>query len=93
VLVVHDLVADIDRWAVFLQRPLDDLDGAHHAGAETARLGQIYFHGTSITQFASLSVPEHRPGANMCNIRTTLVCDPQHVNAWKHRALCQKSVS
>src|SRR5215469_4301517 len=44
VLVVHDLVAHIDRRAEFLQRPLDDFDGAHDAGAKTTRLGQYHFH-------------------------------------------------
>ncbi len=43
-LIVHDLVAHIDRRAVFLQRPFDDLDGAHDTGAETARLGEYHFH-------------------------------------------------
>ena len=38
--VVDDLVAHIDRRPVFLQRPLDDLDRALDAGAETARLSQ-----------------------------------------------------
>ncbi len=37
VLVVHDLVADIDRRAVFLERPLDRVDRPHHARAEAAR--------------------------------------------------------
>ena len=32
-LVVHDLVADIDRCAPFLDRHLDDLDRAVHARA------------------------------------------------------------
>ena len=45
VLVVHDLVAHIDRRAVFLERALDDLDRAHHAGAEAARLRQNDLHG------------------------------------------------
>ncbi len=40
VAVVHDLVADIDRRAVFLERPFDDLDRALDAGAETPGLGQ-----------------------------------------------------
>ncbi len=44
VLVVHDLVAHIDRRPEFLQRPFDDLDGAHDAGAETTRLGENHFH-------------------------------------------------
>ena len=43
-LVVHDFVTHIDRRAVFLQRPLDDLDGAHDAGAKTAGLGENHFH-------------------------------------------------
>ena len=38
--VVHDLVTDIDRRPVFLERALDDLDRPLHAGAEPARLGQ-----------------------------------------------------
>ncbi len=66
VFVVHDLVPDIDRRAVLLQRALDDLDGTHDARAKAARLRQIDFHGTSITQvaphihFAKLS--EQAPG-------------------------------
>ena len=36
-LVVDDLVADIDRRAVALERQLDDADGAVDAGAEAAR--------------------------------------------------------
>jgi len=38
--VVHDLVTHVDRRAVLDERALDDLDGAIHAGTETARLGQ-----------------------------------------------------
>jgi hypothetical protein len=41
---VNDLVPDIDRWTVFLQRAFDDLDGAHNAGAKTARLSEDYLH-------------------------------------------------
>ena len=37
VAVVHDLVADIDRRAIFLQRQHDDLDGTVDAGAKAAR--------------------------------------------------------
>src|SRR5262249_36512372 len=44
VLVVHDLVAHIDRRTEFLQRPLNDFDGAHDARAKTTRLGQYHFH-------------------------------------------------
>ena len=38
--VVHDLVADVHRRAVLLQRPLDRLDGAVHARAVPAGLGE-----------------------------------------------------
>ena len=38
VFVVNDLVADIDRRAVFFQRALDDVDRTHNAGAKSARL-------------------------------------------------------
>ena len=44
VLVVHDLVAHIDRRTVFLQGALDDLDGADHAGAKSARLSEYDLH-------------------------------------------------
>src|SRR6266511_4095249 len=37
-LVVNDLVAHVDRRAVFLERALDNFDGAYHTGAETPRL-------------------------------------------------------
>ena len=43
--VVHDLVADVDRRTVDLQRSLDDVDGANDAGAEAAGLGQDHPHG------------------------------------------------
>ena len=43
VAVVDDLVAHIDRRAVLLDRPLDDLDGAVDAGAETAGAGEQDF--------------------------------------------------
>ena len=42
-LVVHDLVAHVDRRAVDGERAFHDLDGAIDAGAEPARLGQKDF--------------------------------------------------
>ena len=39
--VVDDLVADIDRRAVVLERQLDDPDRAVDAGAEAARRGEV----------------------------------------------------
>ena len=43
--VVNDLVTDVDRRSVLLERTLDDFDGAHHAGAESARLRKKDLHG------------------------------------------------
>ena len=40
VVVVDDVVADVDRRAVLLEQPLDDLDRAVDAGAERARSGE-----------------------------------------------------
>ena len=40
VVVVHDLVADVDRRAVLLEQDLHDLDRAVHSGAEGARGGE-----------------------------------------------------
>ncbi len=40
VAVMDDLMADIDRRAVFLQCAFDDLDGPFHTGAEAAGLGE-----------------------------------------------------
>jgi hypothetical protein len=37
---MDDLVAHKDRFAEFLQRTLNDIYGADHARAETARLGK-----------------------------------------------------
>jgi hypothetical protein len=45
VLVVHDLVAHVDRRAELRQGALDDRDGALYACAEAARIGKHYFHG------------------------------------------------
>src|SRR5260370_27713891 len=42
--IMHDLVADIDRRAILLQRALDDLDGADDPGAKPARLGKNDLH-------------------------------------------------
>src|SRR5689334_17270850 len=47
VLVVHDLMADIDGLAELLERPLDDVDRANDAGAESAGLGENDSHRDS----------------------------------------------
>ena len=44
VIVVDDLVPDVDRRAVRLQRPFDDLDRAIDPGTESARLREYGFH-------------------------------------------------
>jgi hypothetical protein len=45
IFVVDDLVPDIDRGAVALERELDDADGALHPGAEAARRGDDQVKG------------------------------------------------
>jgi hypothetical protein len=42
--VVDDLVTDIDRRLVFLDRPLDDVDGPHDSRTETPGLGEYDLH-------------------------------------------------
>ncbi|MHC2390067.1 hypothetical protein ACVMFA_004551 [Bradyrhizobium liaoningense] len=54
VFVMHDLMAHVDRGAVFLQCPFHDLDRTHHARAEAARLRQIHFHWTLVTQVSPI---------------------------------------
>ena len=43
--VVDDLLADVDRGAALVERALDDLDRALHAGAERARPGEQHPSG------------------------------------------------
>ena len=45
--VVHDLPAHVDRGAVPVQRPLDDLDRPLDAGAERPRRGEQHLAGAS----------------------------------------------
>ena len=47
VLVVHDFVPHIDRGAKQCDRAFDDIDGAVHPGAESARISQQYLHQSS----------------------------------------------
>ena len=42
--VVDDFVAHVDGRAEQVQRPLDDLDGPVHTGAESARIGEQNIH-------------------------------------------------
>ena len=64
VFVVDDLVPDIDRRAVFLERALDDLDRAHDARAKATRLRQINFHGMPVTQLhQNYSLRSGQPGS------------------------------
>jgi len=48
VAVVHHLVAHVDRRAVGFQRTFDDGDGAIHAGAESARIGEQDVHASQV---------------------------------------------
>src|SRR5262249_1703495 len=61
--VVHDLVAHVDGRAVLLQRALHDLDRAHDAGAETARLSKNQPHSTASMSGIMLTVTNPCPGS------------------------------
>ena len=52
---MDDLAANIDGRAECLQCNLDDIDGAHHARAKAARLGQKNLDRTLAIQVASHS--------------------------------------
>ena len=52
-LVVHDLVAHVDRRAEELDGALDDVDGTVHAGAEAAGIGEQDLHGWRFSRNAS----------------------------------------
>ena len=45
-LVVHDLMAHINRWTIGGQRRLDDINGALDTGAESAWFGENDFQQT-----------------------------------------------
>jgi len=52
---VNDFMTDIDRRAVFLERPLDDIDGAFDPGAKAARLSQYDAQRLSVVAHRRLS--------------------------------------
>src|SRR4029453_12783192 len=56
--VVDDLVPDIYRRTIFLQRLFDDLNGPHDASAEAARLSQYDFELMMVLHRASSSVDD-----------------------------------
>ena len=43
-LVVHHLVAHVDRRTEHVQRAVDDIDCAVHPGAKAPGIGQVYIH-------------------------------------------------
>src|SRR5262249_25921298 len=93
VFVMHDLVTDIDRRAGFFVAPVPHLRGAPDTGAKAARLREIHFHRTAVTQAAPHSCLKPPSAADICNIRTIRVPAPNPGSQapWKHRALCQKN--
>ncbi len=54
VAVVHDLVADIDRGAIFLDGALDDLDRPLHARAKSPGLCQNHPHACLVRRLRAL---------------------------------------
>src|SRR4051794_13701939 len=91
VFVMDDLVAHIDRWPVFLERPLDNLDRTHDACAKAARLRKKHFDGATFNQAA--------PRSSSASVRQPEICAspaPSSVasiharSAWWLRTLWQK---
>jgi hypothetical protein len=54
--VVNDFVPHVDGRAKLRQRLLDDVDGADHAGAETARLGEHHAHGSELSRASNTTI-------------------------------------
>ena len=50
--IVDNLVADINRWAVNFQRPLDDFDSPLDTGTEAARLREKDLEGRGFVRQA-----------------------------------------
>src|SRR5712691_4146921 len=46
VAAMHNLMPDVDRRPIGLERQLHDVDGPVHAGAETSGIGEIDIHGS-----------------------------------------------
>jgi hypothetical protein len=74
VFVMHDLVPNIDRRAILLERALHDLDGAHDPGAKAAGLREIHFHRSTVMQAAPHSFSRPPCGAGIC--RTKAISAP-----------------
>ena len=70
-LVVHDLVADIDRRTEPLEGPFDDFDGALHARAKAARLGQVDGETWARFTHSSHMAPDRRGSRKPVFVRTT----------------------
>ncbi len=98
VFVVNDLVADIDRRAILLQRAFDDFDRAHNARAKAARLGKKHLHRSSVTQIApthSLTWPRRTANAVLqCpHHRSASLHCPNHASGAWIPGICAKKGS
>ena len=60
--VVHNLVADIDRSAELLERPLDNLDRAYDARAKTSRLSHQDTHLEELLTWGTPRRVQHSQG-------------------------------
>jgi hypothetical protein len=54
--VVNDFVPDVYGRAKLRERPLDNVDGPDHAGAETARLGEHHAHGSALSRESNKTI-------------------------------------
>ncbi len=76
VLVMNDLMPHVDGCAEQHHRPLNDVDGAVHAGAESARIGQEDLH-----QFFRLA---SRKASNNRHAAPTVMAESATLNAGKY---------
>ena len=87
-LVVHDLVAHVDRRAVALERALDDVDRAFDAGAEAAGVGEEDVHvdqraGDSTHSSRSPAARFPRRPSQISSAAPTVIAESATLNAGK----------
>src|SRR5882762_11537742 len=88
ILVVNDFMPHVDGSAEQYDRPLDDVDGAVHPGAESARIGQEDLH--QFFRLASKRASSNRHAA------PTVIAESATLNAGKYARSqwkCMKSIT
>ena len=80
--VVHHLVAHVDRRAEELDRALDDVDGAVHAGAEAAGIGEQDLHALRAPAYDRFS----RKASRISSTAPIVIALSAMLNAGKYAA-------